>query len=212
MPLRPGRRMAATVLVASSVLAAAPLAQARTTGPASPQAGPVKGGTLRIAAAFGPDHIDTVPAYYTADYILERAYARQLVSYPVVPDRSFAAPGWVKDTTPAPDVAAKVPTTGNGGITDGGKVYTFHLRKGVDWNTKPARQVTAADFVREFKAFCNPAPGGFVGFLGYYAATIAGMSKYCKAEAAFFKSRNITSLPLTSRDSRTPTASRGSSR
>jgi peptide/nickel transport system substrate-binding protein len=79
-----------------------------------------------------------------------------------------------------------VPTTGDGGITDGGKVYTFHLRKGVDWNTKPARQVTAADFVREFKAFCNPAPGGFVGNLSYYAATIAGMRMYCKAEEAFF--------------------------
>lgn len=108
------------------------------------------------------------------------------MSYPVVADHSFAAPGWVKDTTPAPDVATKVPTTGDGGITDGGKVYTFHLRKGVDWNTKPARQVTAADFVREFKAFCNPAPGGFVGNLSYYAATIAGMRMYCKAEEAFF--------------------------
>lgn len=29
-----------------------------------------------------------------AGWRVERAYARQLVSYPVVPDRSFAAPGW----------------------------------------------------------------------------------------------------------------------
>ena len=137
-------------------------------------------------AGSGPDHIDTVPAYFTADFILERAYARQLISYRVVPDPSVTSPGWKTDITPVPDVATAVPTAANGGITDGGKVYTFHIKPGVDWNTDPARQVTATDFIREFKVFCNPAPGGFVGNLSYYSDTIAGMSKYCKAEAAFF--------------------------
>lgn len=130
-----GRRAAVTLLAAGSLLAVAPLAQARTAGQASPTAGPVKGGILRIVAAAGPDHIDTVPAYYTADYILERAYARQLVSYRVVPDRSFSSSGWQADTAPVADVAAVVPTTANGGITDGGKVYTFHIKPGVKWDT-----------------------------------------------------------------------------
>ena len=49
---------------------------------------PVYGGTLHIVAASGPDHIDTVPAYYTADYELEKAYTRQLLSYPTVPASS----------------------------------------------------------------------------------------------------------------------------
>ena len=44
--------------------------------PSSRSSKPVIGGTLRIVAASGPDHLDTVPAYYTADYMMERAYAR----------------------------------------------------------------------------------------------------------------------------------------
>jgi hypothetical protein len=30
------------------------------------------------------------------------------------------------DTTPVADAATTVPTVANGGVTDGGKVYTFH--------------------------------------------------------------------------------------
>jgi peptide/nickel transport system substrate-binding protein len=149
---------------------------------------PVTGGTLRIVAASGPDHLDTVPAYYTADYMLERAYARQLLTYPTVPDPTFSSPGWTKDITPVPDVATAVPTTANGGITNGGKTYTFHLKSGVDWNTSPPRQVTADDFIREYKAFCNPVSP--VGNLGYYSATISGLTQYCDAETAFFAKKS----------------------
>jgi peptide/nickel transport system substrate-binding protein len=160
------------------------------TKPGGPQpsvaGGPVYGGTLRLVAASGPDYLDTVPAYYNADYILERAYARQLVSYPSLADPSAYSSGWKKDTTPAADVAKAVPTVANGGITDGEKTYTFHIRAGVNWDTNPPRQVTAADFVREFKAFCNPAPGGFVGNLSYYSATIVGLGSYCNSETAYF--------------------------
>src|SRR5579863_9250586 len=52
---------------------------------AASNAKPQSGGTLNVVAASGPDHIDTVPAYYTPDYELERIYTRQLVSYPTVP-------------------------------------------------------------------------------------------------------------------------------
>ena len=172
-----GRRAAVALLAVVPFLASVPLAQATQAAPASSHVGPVKGGTLKLVAGSGPDHIDTVSAYFTADFILERAYARQLISYRVVPDPSVTSPGWKTDITPVPDVATAVPTTANGGITDGGKVYTFHIKPGVDWNTDPARQVTAADFIREFKVFCNPAPGGFVGNLSYYSDTIVGMKQ-----------------------------------
>ena len=179
--------------LATACLAAAGLAACSTskkTGPTTNANKPVFGGTLRIVAASGPDHIDTVPAYYTADYILERAYARQLLTYPTVPDPTLGGPGWIKDTTPVPDVATAVPTVANGGITNGGKTYTFHIKPGVDWNTSPPRQVTSADFLREYKAFCNPAPGGFVGNLGYFSATISGLTAYCNAETAFFAKKS----------------------
>jgi len=181
--------------LAAAVLAAAALAACSSSSTSSPSAGgssssqtPVSGGTLNIVAASGPDHIDTVPAYYTADYMLERAYTRQLLQYPSVPYTSTTDPGWIKSTTPAPDVATAVPTTANGGITNGGKTYTFHIKPGVDWNTSPPRQVTAADFVREFKAFCNPVSP--VGNPGYYESTIAGLTSYCNAEAAFFANKS----------------------
>jgi peptide/nickel transport system substrate-binding protein len=152
---------------------------------------PVSGGTLRIVAAAGPDHIDTVPAYTTYDYMLERGYARQLLNYPASPSTSTSSPAWKKATTPVPDVATVIPSTSNGGITNGGKTYTFHIKPGVDWDSTPVRQVAAADFIRQFKAFCNPAPGGLVGNTGYFEDTIAGLRSYCDKETAFFaKSSN----------------------
>lgn len=181
------------VTVTVAVLAAAGLAacsSSSTPSSSSPSASssgaPVYGGTLNIVAASGPDHVDTVPAYYTADYQLEHAYTRQLLAYPTENYTNTSDVGWTQDVTPVPDIATVVPSTANGGITNGGKTYTFHIKSGVDWNTTPARQVTSADFIREFKAFCNPAPGGFVGNITYYASTIAGMNSYCNAELAYF--------------------------
>jgi len=136
-----------------------------------------------------------VPAYYTADYILERAYARQLLSYPTEYDPTLTSPGWKADTTPVADIATEVPSTTNGGISADGLTYTFHIKPGVDWNTSPARQVTADDFLREFKAFCNPAPGGYVGNANYYTATVKGLLQYCNTETAFFA--NAKKHPVT---------------
>src|SRR5215472_3299345 len=149
--------------------------------PTSASGGPVFGGTLKLVAASGPDHIDPVPAYYTADSILERAYARQLVSYPAVPDPTTRSRGWFADISPVADAATVVPTVANGGITNGGTTYTFHIKPGVNWNTRPVRPVVARDFLREFKAFCNPFSR--VGNLRYFTTTIKGMAAYCAAEA-----------------------------
>jgi peptide/nickel transport system substrate-binding protein len=149
---------------------------------------PQSGGTLNVVAAAGPDHMDTVQAYYTADYEFERVYTRQLVGYPAVPYTSTSDAGWKQDVAPVADIATEVPTEANGGITGGGKVYTFHIKPGVMWNTTPARQVTADDFVREFKAFFNPVSP--VGNPGYFTSTIAGLKAYGDAEAAFFANKS----------------------
>ncbi len=185
--LKAGIAAVAAVAVAAAVTA---IAIGRLNGSGAP----VAGGTLRMVAAYGPDHLDTVPAYYAPDYVLERAYARQLVSYPTVPDPSVTSAGWTADTTPVADAAAVVPTVANGGIAGGGRIYTFHLRRGVMWNTSPARQVTAADFVREFKAFCNPVSP--VGNLVYYVERIRGLRAYCSAEHAYFASAAPTGASI----------------
>jgi peptide/nickel transport system substrate-binding protein len=180
--------------LAAAVLAAGALAACSSSSTSSPAAGssssstPVSGGTLNIISAGGPDHIDTVPAYFTVDYQLERAYTRQLLSYPTVPYTGTSGAGWTATTTPTADVATEVPTVANGGITNGGKTFTFHIKPGVDWNTSPARQVTSQDFLREYKAFFNPVSP--VGNPVYYESTIAGLTAYANAETAYFAKKS----------------------
>jgi peptide/nickel transport system substrate-binding protein len=181
------------VALTAAVLAAVGLAACSSSSTSSPSATatstatPVTGGTLRIVSASGPDHLDTVSAYYTVDYQLERAYARQLLQYPTEPYTSTSSPGWTASVTPAADVATQVPTVNNGGITNGGKTYIFHIKSGVDWNTTPPRQVTADDFIREFKAFFNPVSP--VGNPGYFESTIVGLSAYATAETNYFSNK-----------------------
>src|SRR5262245_17260396 len=136
----------------------------------SGQAKAQRGGTLRLLGQSDIFNLDTVSGYYTVVNILERAYTRQLLSYP-------NAPTFLKQIQLAPDIATAVPTRGNGGISADGKTYTLHLKSGVKWDTSPPRQVTAGDFVREFKLLCNPASP--TGAPGYFTSTIVGMTRYC---------------------------------
>lgn len=149
---------------------------------------PVYGGTLRVISNAGPGSLDPVPTYNYAGYELERGYARQLVTYPTTSPATAPGAAWARATTLVPDMATQVPTVANGGATGNGLVYTYQLRSGVDWNSSPPRQVTAADFIREFQAFCNP--GQFpVGNLSYFTSAIAGFASYCAAESKHFDAK-----------------------
>jgi len=160
---------------------------------------PQRGGTLTMLGQSDIFNLDTVSAYYTVSNTLERMFTRQLFSYPDPTGASTPPPV-------VPDIATEIPTAANGGITDGGKTITVHLRQGVKWNTTPARQVTAADFVREFKMLCNPASP--VGAPGYFTATIDGMASYCAGFAkvpatvsgidAYVNSHNLPGVVATS--------------
>jgi peptide/nickel transport system substrate-binding protein len=163
--------IAVAVLVV--VLTAVGLASAGVRGGAKSSA-PVRGGTLSLLGQSDIFNLDTTSGYYTVDNILERSFTRQLVSYPNAP--SFLAQIQLK-----PDIATAVPTKANGGISSDGKTYTLHIKPGVKWNTTPARQVTAQDFVREFKMLCNPVSP--TGAPGYYESTIVGMNGYCNGFA-----------------------------
>ena len=185
----PKRVLALTAAVLAAVgLAACSSSSSTSSSPsAASTATPVMGGTLHIVAASGPAHLDTVPSYYTTDYQLTHAYTRQLLNYLALPYTSTSDPNWTKDTTPVADIATAVPSLANGGITNGGKTYTFHIKQGVDWNTTPPRQVTSQDFLREFKAFFNPVMP--VGNPVYYESTISGLSAYASAETAYFSNK-----------------------
>src|SRR5215472_3197436 len=168
--------LAATSLAACSSSSSTPAASGTSTS--SPAGTPVLGGTLRFLAAGDFDHIDTLSAYGTTDVQMQRAYARQLVINP--PSNNFNTAISV-----APDIATAVPTKANGGLSADGLTYTFHLRSDAMWNSSPARAVVAGDFVRQFKAMCNPVLG--VGNLLYFEPLIAGMSSYCDAYAKAVK-------------------------
>lgn len=180
------------VSLGAALLVAAGLAACSSSsggGTATSGGKPVSGGTLRVISNTGPGSLDPVPTYNYAGYELERGYARQLVTYPTTSPATASGPAWTKSTTLAPDLATAVPSTANGGITDHGLVYTFHIRSGADWNSSPPRQVTSSDFIREFKAFCNP--GQFpVGNSTYFTSTIAGFSSYCNAESSHFSGKS----------------------
>ena len=170
--------MAVAILAAGSLAACS--SSSSTSSPGTSSTGttsagaPVYGGTLRWVASGDVDHLDPMSAYYTATGILERAYTRQLITYP-------SSNTYQTAITIVPDIATVVPTMGNGGISSDGLTYTFHLRSGVMWNTSPPRAVVAGDFVRALKRFCNPVLG--VGNPTYYTSTIAGMASYCAAYA-----------------------------
>jgi peptide/nickel transport system substrate-binding protein len=130
-----------------------------------------RGGTLLMLGNGDVDHLDTASAYYTVSYVVERAYSRQLVSYPNSTDPT-------KSITIVADAATQVPSKSNGGISSDGLTYTFKIKSGVKWDTSPARQVTAQDFVLGFKRLCNPVNP--VGAPSYYEDTIAGFKDYCE--------------------------------
>ena len=75
-----------------------------------------KGGTLTVYSSEDFAHLDPGEAYFSLDYQVVYATQRPLFSYP--PDST---------TTLAPDLATAVPTTANGGITNGGKTVTVHV-------------------------------------------------------------------------------------
>jgi peptide/nickel transport system substrate-binding protein len=166
-------KTAGAVLAAAAFLAAGCSSGGTVSGTSGqPAAGgtPQRGGTLSMLGQSDIFNLDTVSAYYTVSNTLERMFTRQLFSYGD-PTGATAPPAVV------PDIATAIPTAANGGLTDGGKTVTLHIRPGVKWDTSPARQVTAADFVREFKMLCNPASP--VGAPGYFTNTIVGMAAYC---------------------------------
>jgi ABC-type transport system substrate-binding protein len=133
---------------------------------------PILGGTLQIEGdqdVFAM--LDPQGEYGPVGPMIERAYTRQLVTYP-------ASTNLVTAETPVPDAATGMPTVSADGLT-----YTFRIKSGVKWNTTPPRQVTSQDFKRGIERNCDPtlAP---LGNPTYYTATIASFASFCTAFSA----------------------------
>jgi peptide/nickel transport system substrate-binding protein len=132
---------------------------------------PVYGGTLKIEGDTDVTAaLDPQGEYDVAGSVVERAFTRQLVSYP-------ASTNMVTADSIVPD-AAGMPTVSADGLT-----YTFTIETGVMWNTPTPRQVTSQDFKRGIMRNCDPtlAPNANPG---YYMATIKGFASFCTTFAA----------------------------
>src|SRR6202162_1044746 len=171
-----------------------------TTG--TPTASGTKGGTLLMLGQGDVDLLTTASAYYTASYTLERAYSRQLVSYPTSADQT-------KAVSIVADIATQVPTKANGGGSADGLTYTFKITSGGTCDTTPARQGPAADVVLGMKRLCNPVNP--VGAPSYYESTIAGFKDFCEpginlssstasAIAAYWQGHDISGITTSGTD------------
>lgn len=147
------------------------------------------GGTLRLYGPGSMDHVDPASSYYALGGQIIRLFARQLFAYEAVKDLRDP-----RAVTPAPDIAAEIPTTHNGGLSADHMTYTIRLRPGVYWDTTPAREVTASDFVRGFKRMCNPVTRA--GAITYYTSTIKGVAEYCDDYAAVVPGREPAASAL----------------
>lgn len=131
---------------------------------------PKKGGTLYMLGQGDVDYMDYNISYYSIGYLGQRPWIRGLYANPAIPG---------KTTTVAPDLATGLPT-----VSNGGKTYSITIRTGADWNTHPARQVTAADALRGLERSCNPVQP--FGGLPDFENLIVGYAQFC---AGFAKAK-----------------------
>ncbi|MGZ4294903.1 MAG: ABC transporter substrate-binding protein, partial [Solirubrobacteraceae bacterium] len=107
-----------------------------------------KGGTLTELSNGDFEHLDSGSAYYALDYQIVQATDRPLFSYPPNSANVIRA-----------DLATAIPTTANGGITDGGKTVTVHITPGVHYSPPVNREVTAQDVAFALERGANPNVG-----------------------------------------------------
>jgi ABC-type transport system substrate-binding protein len=171
--LRGARRPAAgaagglLVVLAVCVLALAACGSSSSGGGASAPTGttPQRGGTLVVAFQNEPQTLDPAIDFEGNGWAIEHAIFGNLLNY-------SSGPG-AAGTKIVPDMATEVPTVANGGITNGGKTYIFHIRPGIKFAPPVDRVCTAQDFVYSFQRMMSlptaPAKGYYTGIVGLQA-------------------------------------------
>jgi peptide/nickel transport system substrate-binding protein len=118
-----------------------------------------RGGTLNVVQATDFEHLDPGQSYYQIDYQITSATQRSLYSYK---PNTFS--------NPVPDLA-EAPAQ----LSDGNKLITIKIRRGVHFSPPVNREVTAADVVYSYERLANPNVGNpyYPGYLN----AIEGMKK-----------------------------------
>ncbi len=146
---------------------------------AAPILKPVPGGVLHVVAGRDSAPFDSTTGSVATQNIL-RGLTRQLVSYQ--PGSQFSdVVGRV-----VADAAAEVP------LPVDGRVYTFTVRAGVQWDLPTSRPVTGADFARGLKRLCSPVDGSYTAT--YFADVISGYSDFCTGFAKLGRTASTAQL------------------
>ena len=137
-----------------------------TTGTSATQSGtPQRGGTLVMTFQAEPVTLDPAVDFEGPGWAMEHCLFGNLLNY-------SSGPG-AAGTKIIADMATVVPTVANGGITNGGKTYIFHIRPGIKFAPPVSREVTAQDFVYSFQRMMSlpaaPAKGYYSGIVGLQA-------------------------------------------
>ena len=126
---------------------------------------PQRGGTLIVAFQNEPQTLDPAIDFEGNGWAIEHAIFGNLLNY-------SSGPG-AAGTKIIADMATEVPTMANGGITNGGKTYIFHIRPGIKFAPPVNRECTAQDFVYSFQRMMSlptaPAKGYYTGIVGLQA-------------------------------------------
>jgi len=117
-------------------------------------------------------------SYYTIDALGQRLWQRGLYGYSSTPGQT---------TNIVPDLATALPV-----VTNGGKTYAVTIRTGAQWNTTPARQVTAADALLGLKRACNPVVP--FGGLPDFESIIVGYSQFCSGFQALGSTASVSAI------------------
>jgi peptide/nickel transport system substrate-binding protein len=145
--------------------------------------GATKGGTLTVLSSEDFEHLDPGQAYFSLDYDVVYAMQRPLLTY--MPN---------SQTQLAPDLASAVPSTTNGGITDGGKMITVHIEPGVKYAPPVNRVVTSADVKYAIQRLANPNVAS--GYFASYFSDVVGAKTAKGGNISGITTPNATTLVI----------------
>ncbi len=166
------RRVGLSIATLLGVVAlTAALVSAASAGPSEKAATAAKGGTYRVGweSTFGwTDSFDPTGEYLANGIaIYSNLLVRTLVGYNHV--------GGPAGNIPVPDLATSIPKP-----TNGGKTWTFHLKKGIKFGPPVNREITSKDVKYAIERLARPKNGAQYGF---YFNVIKGLTAYGKGES-----------------------------
>jgi len=168
------------VVVVAVALVAGGLAACGTSSPSGSSSAasagtPQKGGVMTVTYQGEPQSLDPAIDWEGNGWSMEHCLYNTLLTY----SSGIGSAG----TKLVPDMATEVPTVANGGITNGGKTYIFHLRPGIKFAPPINREVTAQDFKYSFERMMSPKTQPTPPGTGFYMS-IVGAQAFNSGKAA----------------------------